>query len=862
VGALGPVERDVSSVNPGAPPLEDAAFAGGIRTSAQTWDAFAAGLERIREEADSPVADVLAPARVITRSTAIALADDGTRSVAVAFDPDVRAHIALTAGDWPAPVAVDADVSLSGAAAFGAAASRAGARIQVSGPIDFVLSEASARELDWAVGQTRSLGGDAPAVRLSGIFAPTDPDDGGWQHARSILSPTISDDGNRPRTTAVTGFADPGSLAVLFALPARSETTIWYPVDTAAVTAGDAAAAGTALRRLTTASQSVVAAATAPEAVNTVRFATALPDAIDRARAQTRATAAVLALTVAGPFGVAATTLLLAARLVLDRRRSALRLLSARGASGRQLRAVVGAEGLLLGAVPAAVALALVGVATGAPPPVAAVVAVAVVALAPAALLVALAGTAAERAARADLGARGSRARLIAEGVVVVLAAAAVALLVGRGYSTADVDPLLAAAPLLVALAGALLVVRLYPVPLGALLRRAERGAGVTSFVGAARALREPALGIVPVLALVVGVAVAVSSGVVLSTLERGIRTSAEGRVGADLLVQGAAFDETALAAIRAVPGVAAATGASGAEPLELTTDGGTETTSAFVVDGADLADVQGARRGVLPEGARLDAGAGESVPIVMSGALADRVGTDGLVAGGRALVVVGVARTETPFSSRQNWIALDTSAARAVLGSDPADRSVLVRTAPDADTAAVAEAIRATSPAALRIQDPESIAAALEAGSAVAGLRVTLIAATAASAALGALALALTLGLAAGARRRALSLLRALGAPARAAAALVGWEIGPPAAAALVAGSALGAALPLLVLSAVDLRAFTASQLPPEYAVDPALLALTLGGFVVLTAAGAAVAVRLARRGVASASLRTVAEN
>lgn len=858
VDALGPVERDVTSVNPGTPPLDDAAFTGAARTSNDTWAPFLDGLETVRAGADAPVPDVLGDAQVVTRGLPLALDGDGGFALALAFDPGYRDRIVLTAGTLPDPVAVTA---------------RPGAGPVVDGPVEIVLSTATAAELGWRVGEERrfAVSTGVAAVVLTGTFDAVDPDDGVWQHARSILAPQISDDGNAPRTVNATAFADPGGLAVLFALPTRAETTIWYPTDVDALgdgSAGDDRArdAAAALRRLTSAAQTLAPPAPGTGAITTVRFTSELPDTIDRARAQIRATLAVLALTVAGPVGVAATTLLLSARLVLDRRRPALRLLSARGASRGQLRALAGAEGLVLGVVPAALVAGAVTLVAGAPPGIA-WIAVAAVALVPALLLVALAGTATERAERADLGGRGSRARLVAEGVIVALAATAVALLVTRGYSTADVDPLLAVAPLLVAIAGAVIVLRLYPLPLRALLRRAERGTGATSFVGAARALREPALGVVPVLALVVGVAVAVSSGLVLATLESGIRASAEGRVGADLLVQGAAFDDAALAAIRGVDGVAAAAGASGGEPVQVSSDTGTEPASAFVVDAADLAAVQGDRAGVLPAGARLDAASGDAVPVVLSGALADRLGVGvgngaDLRIQGTPLRIVGIARGETPFSGRQSWLALDASNAERVLGSDPADRSVLVRVAPGADAAAVADGIRATSTAALRIQDPTVIRASLESGAAVGGLRVTLAAATGASAVLAALALALTLGLAGAARRRALSLLHALGAPRRVDLPLVAWEIGPPAIAALVAGSALGAALPALVLAAVDLRAFTGSSLPPAYAVDPVLLALTLGGFVVLTAVGAVAAAFAARRSGGIAALRTVGEN
>ena len=98
---------------------------------------------------------------------------------------------------------------------------------------------------------------------------------------------------------------------------------------------------------------------------------------------------------------------------------------------------------------------------------------------------------------------------------------------------------MLAATPLLLSLAGCLLVMRAYPWVLGRVLARASRWRGPTALLGTARALRDPAAGLAAALALVTGVSLAVFSGVATSTLQHGLADAAEATVGADVVVEG-----------------------------------------------------------------------------------------------------------------------------------------------------------------------------------------------------------------------------------------------------------------------------------------------------------------------------------
>ena len=78
---------------------------------------------------------------------------------------------------------------------------------------------------------------------------------------------------------------------------------------------------------------------------------------------------------------------------------------------------------------------------------------------------------------------------------------------------------------------------------------------------------------------------------------------------------------------------------------------------------------------------------------------------------------------------------------------------------------------------------------------------------------------------------------------------------------AALLIGTAFGAALPFLVIAVVDLRPFTGGPIAPAYTVAPGILSLSVGGFLVASIGVAAAALALTRRTRAAAVLRTVEE-
>src|SRR5699024_5724014 len=163
------------------------------------------------------------------------------------------------------------------------------------------------------------------------------------------------------------------------------------------------------------------------------------------------------------------------------------------------------------------------------------------------------------------------------------------------------------------------LVMRVYPLPVRALAGALRRRRGVTAFLGAARAVRDPAGGLVPAIALVIGVSVAMFSVVLSATISTGVQTTGWQTVGADLRLSGPIFDAEHAAEIAAVPGVAgvAAIGDAG------TVSVAGERLDLAVLDPEAVRAVQADGVGIDQLPTALTSGAGDPVPAVLAASAA-----------------------------------------------------------------------------------------------------------------------------------------------------------------------------------------------------------------------------------------------
>ncbi len=611
--------------------------------------------------------------------------------------------------------------------------------------------------------------------------------------------------------------------------------------------------------------------------VLTLTFRTTTIATLEDALNSSRAMVAVVAITASAPAGVAVAVLALACRIVARSRRSALALLIARGATGADARGALAVHGIVYGAVPAVIGAAIVlGIAraAGIPPTLASFVGPLVIAVLPAALLWFTppppAGLRDEVDGDAVPSARRRRLRVALEAAVVAIALLASAALVsgvlagsrvgssGTRAAAAGADLLVAGVPLLWGLVGCVVALRLYPLPLRAIFARLSRGPGLVGFLGAARALRDPAAGVAPVLALVIGMSSAVTSGVLLGSIQHGIDTTARAEVGADLQISRAELSEAMVGEIRAVDGVEAVA------PIASAIGGNLRASREFLVvtmlfaDSDELRAAQDPDYPLMPDGADLQA-PGATVPTVISERVSAAIeGATEFTLQGAPASAEGVGVASAPEGIGPTWVLIDDSRADRLLGQrTPPVTSALVALAPGADTSAVEAAIRGIVGDEAGVSTPSARAAELSSGTGAFAIRVALIVGTAGVAVLGALTVMLTLALGSRGRDRTVGLLRVLGAPPRAGRALVTWELWPGVAAALVVGTAVGLALPALLLWAVNLGAFTGSM-SPAYHLDPLLVGGAILVFLAITAGLSLLALALSRRVRVTSLLRT----
>lgn len=833
VADLAPEVRDAVAESIGSIPT--------VRSDADPYAVMDDALDSLRAETPPELRTILGDPDYLSRTEALPIpAADPARDAPLtltrlAFDPRIEERVTIVEGEFPA--SLESDLSLQpNAEAF---------------PV--MLSVESADAMRWSVGEQRRSG--SFTLVLSGTFEAVDDSDRYWRHAASVLQPEVFDDGNTTPKVTATAYANP--LSIYF--DSSSRVVVWYPIDTDDLDFQDAATIAPQLRAFTATPYPLPLGDDSRPL--TLRFESQTVDLLDSVLSRASATISVLAMIASGPLGVVLAVFALGARSVIERRRAAFTLASARGASVLQLRSAAALEGLVLGAIPAAIgiiaATALLPARVGAD----AFLAPLLLGLAPAVLFAASASSQGLRTTRADLGSTSpGRRRWIVEVLVLALAGLAVFLLMRRGLATSataiGVDPLLAATPLLLSLAACVIALRVYPLPLARLTRRLHRGTGLIGFLGSARAVRDRSLALAAVLALVVGVSVSVFSSVLLTTLDRGVAAGAAAAVGADLRVEGPVFDEDQVAAASELRGVAAVTGIDVAAPAALRIDKVRTTIALFVADTQTLTDI----RDDLPAGlTTLD---GDAVPIVVSSDLADELDPDAeLLIDGQPVVVAGVADRTTGFGETRTWAIVDRAFAEQLTGTRYLPRLLLIDTAAGTDAAALTPSLTELGGAGTTVTSLDQAIARAGASPTTSGFRLALLLAVLAITLLAALAVVMSSSIGADSRNRTIALLRTLGMTTRQSSGLIAWELAPLAFVALVAGTALGLIVPWIVLAGVDLRPFTNGATQPPPAIDPLLLAAVLGGVVVAVIAAALVSIVVGRRLSPATTLRMGAE-
>lgn len=833
------------------------------------WAAFREGAERIRTDQPQPLRDVLEPAQMIAELNRafgwVPEEESGfvDATFTLTIDPDLATHVELVDGEWPALSYRDREefrTAMTGAIGRDVAdgEDRAEGEPEVGDVPEIMLSTDAASQLLLEPGDivTNTSG---ETVLLAGTYRVSDPDDPRWQHVDAADQMGVIPDPDAGHSAFAAAFLSPQNRGAL-GQPATVDMYLWYPVNPGGIT-GASAEVETLRTQLTAMMAQQQVLATVEEVWDGPNqipvFSADLAPTLDRIAAQQRATSSLLAIVAAGPLGVALAVAALGARLVVHRRRPALAMALARGAAPAQLRTLVALEGLALG-IPVAVLghLGAVLILPG-PTPWWQWVVTAVVALIPSVTLAASLDDASLLQRRSDLSGRsGSRWRWVVELAVVALAALATWRLLDRGDRGDDpaesgIDLLAAATPVLLALAACVITLRLYPLPLAALTRALRGRRSLTPFLGAARALRDPAGGLVPALAVVLGTAIALVSAVLLSTVTRGAEVAAWENNGAAIRVTGPPLTDDLRERLEQIDGVGAVAGiADSGQTAALASDGTRRTARVWLVDGAVQQVQADAPVELLPAALFAEGDDGRTPIAILRSQSVDQDEQEGLTLSRVGDVEVVAHLPRLPGAALAGGVVVDRAAWEGSGTSGPQANIILVGVADGADVDAVAAAVGEVmgERSGVRTTLDEQLEAFTEAP-VTQGLTQLFVGATVVAGLLTVLAVVVVQLMGSVARGRLLAVLRTLGLAPSQTRALTAWELAPLLVVSTVVGGLLGLAVPWVLLRGLDLTGLTGGAAQPALVLDPVLLALVLGAVVLTVLIAVAVSAWLAGR-------------
>ena len=692
--------------------------------------------------------------------------------------------------------------------------------------VEAAVSAETANSLRIKVGSVLHVPGagrDALAVRVTGIVAPRDRNGAYWATDTLLRTPALM------RVTPV----DPES-------PQYWLGALLLPSEAAPATLGTqgrpypywrlAPDPNTLHQRDLGALKSALAALVSGPSLQQVRTVTdplteAKTDLDDVLTSYSRLHSGVSALISVAAFGsatVAVVVLAMAGGLTADRRRTELALLRARGASLPGLAARLLAETAVVAVPAGALGLAVavrVLPGTRALPAVLAALAVTVVAC----VALPLRAAAAHRlvripALRQDVtSVRPSRRRTVAELTLVAVAAGAVVTLRRQGTSGGSGNQLISAAPVLVGVIAALLLVRLYPLPLRGMAGPAGRLRGVVSHLSLARAGRSSASAVLPLLALLTALTTASFGGSVLAGIGEARDHSALLAVGADARLESTIDSLPAgltdrVRRVSGVQDVAAVSIAYRAKPND-----GRQAVPVVGVDPGGYAKLtRQTGLGVFPEGvlkkSGSNQGSGAVLPAVASPRVADAHGSAPFPVtmedDSKVTVRIVLVRDTTPALTGNDFLVVN----RAGLSATAAKPTALLVTGPQANSRSLHKtAGHGVSVRVLADERARYVDSPLQYG-----VEHLYTAAVVAGAGYAVLALLLSLLRAAPERIALLARLRTMGLTRRQGRRLLILESLPQAVLAAVGGGLTGWAATDLLSPGMDL---TAVALPPSVA-------------------------------------------
>ena len=391
-----------------------------------------------------------------------------------------------------------------------------------------------------------ATGPPAAVLHVTGVMRPVNPSSAFWTYDSLPESPVLENAfANYPGpfwNGAV--FIGPGELAALPAVfPGQQLSLLWdLPLQVSSLTASQVPQAVAALHSLNVNLLASTAGIGYPLPLTIVGNPQAVLASFP---AQQAAADQVLSLMITGLFLIGMVLILLASRLIVERRDEELAALRARGSSlpGLALRILADTGPLLVVSLAAGIAAAVAvspGGSVAASWETTALLGAAALGVPPVLAMIRHRDSAqSRRAARADVTIpRRSSRRAVAELSAVVLTVGVAAALRYRAPGGASgVNLVTGAGPLLVALLAALVAIRCYPPPLRLLLGLTTHRRGAAIYLGLARAARSASTALLPALALILAMALAGFGGMVASTVDGARVASSWRQVGADASV-------------------------------------------------------------------------------------------------------------------------------------------------------------------------------------------------------------------------------------------------------------------------------------------------------------------------------------
>ncbi|MEY9968909.1 putative ABC transport system permease protein [Streptacidiphilus sp. MAP12-16] len=580
-----------------------------------------------------------------------------------------------------------------------------------SGVVQIALARDAARTLGVRLGQVLHsvpLADTAMSVQVVGLYTADDPTDRFWAGLSCATGACREQaPGGAPPPTfwSATALVGQDSVAAIGPWSGLQAQDFWrLPVDSARLRDNRLADSRSAVASWLNgpSAQAATDATGRPE----LSVSSGLLDLFDQVAARQAAIQPLTAVGPAGLAGVVVVVLCLAAGLTAERRATELHLLLARGGSRKDLLLRLLGEGactvLPAGALATALALVLLPTTNWL---------TAVLAALGAALLALLAvpvRTLARDALGLRTGPRRRGRRLVAE--LVLLAAAVAAVLEVRRRGVSGLDPLLIAAPLLLATVGAVVLARCQPLVVGALARAAARGSGAVGFLGLTRAASGAGdrrrASMLPLLALTLAVTTAGFGAATLRTVADSRGTAARLAVGGDASVtapSGTTLAPSVIRALAALPGLSLGTPFWEQDDVTVQTEGATPVHATVVaVDPADYARLaRSIGRGSFDPAllTTRPTGAAAQVPALVSADLASSAGPHrpfrlllddnselqvtgvGVVAGTPAVIAPAASVVVVPAGARlpgtghpNRWLGLGSVSETRLRASVPSD--------------------------------------------------------------------------------------------------------------------------------------------------------------------------------------------